>query len=650
MTGSYLSNNNIAPNANMYEANYFNAVKADEHKRGIERYDKAKRTHKTGVVPSPFSSSLLSNVKDYNDMSDNSGTFISSLSGEKINAKEFKHNNMQPFIRGNITQNTNVEKFTSRLDNYTGNNSFYQNKKEVENIYKPVSGFHNINGSKIHTDFYKERLQSEMSNVHNNISPIQKTYVGPGLNQGYSSQGVGGFQQYDTLDYARPKTLDELRSKVNQKNSTYEIPIKAPPKATEQRGIVAPSKKNRPERIYNTTEDNFFRTTGAYLKDASRSEIAIKKTYRPDTHHEYSGTPVMQDRKGMSIKDDYGKNNIVIYDNERQETETKTSVTNATSIVKSMISPILDALKYSLKEYTVDAVRNVGNPNAQIPNKLTTHDPSDVMKTTVKETVVEDDTILNLTGHDGTYSAAQDIAKTTVKETLIHDADNLNIKTSVNYAYTKGDDVAKKTIKETLPIVDTMRNIGGKNYKTYVYDSDNVNVKKTVKETTIKGSSELGFIGGILNGIIGGYISNEIDLKNSHKQFTVDNENIGIAMSINDHRQTSREAEENALTNGARESLLISAGHTPNAGRMNIPIDKDDVNVKTNKLIEDSYSARDAGNVNVIYQQSPEINECSITREVNQQNAFDGRLDATTLSSLTTNDYNININPIVQVV
>lgn len=644
MTGTYL-NNNISPN-NIYETNYLDVVRKQEYDKGKNKIEKSKRTRETGVVALPSSSTMFGNFNEIND----SDEFISSLSGEKLNVKNFKHNNMQPFIRGNITQNTKIEKFSTQLDNHTGTNQFYQQKKEIENTFKPVSGYHNINGSRAHTEFYKDRLQSDMTNIHNNVSPIEKTYVGPGLNQGYSSSGVGGFQQFSTLDYARPKTMEELRSKVNQKNSTFEIPIKAPPKATEQRGVVAPYKKNRPERIYSTTEDNLFRTTGSYLKDTSRSEIAIKKTLRPDTHHEYSGTPVMQNQKGMSYNDDYGKNNIIVYDNERQETETKTPVANVTSIVKSMISPIVDVLKYSLKEYTIDSARSGGNPNAQIPNKLTTHDPNDIMKTTVKETLVHDDNVLNLTGPDGTYSAAHDIAKTTVKETLVHDTDYLNVKSAINSAYAKNEDIAKKTQKETLPIIDSVRNVGGKTYRTYIYDSDNIKVKKTVKETTIKGSAELGFIGGVLNGIIGGYISNEIELKNSHKQFTVDNETIGVAMSTNEHRQTSREAEENALINGAREALLISAGHTPNASRMNIPIDKDDMNVKTNKLIEDSYSARDAGNVNVIYQTSPEINECSITRDVNQQNAFADRLDANMLSSLTTNEYNIGINPIANLV
>ena len=640
MTGTYFTDN--IQNNNIYETNYLNIVKNDEMNKGKSKYEKSKNTFKTGVVPLPSSSSMFSTIDN------NTNEFVSLLSGEKLSMKEFQHNNMQPFIKGNVTQNTNIEKFSQQLDNHTGVDRFYQQKREVENMYKPVAGFHNINGAKPYVDFYKNRMQSGLTNIQNNISPIDIVYVGPGLNQGYDSRGIGGFQQTNALDYARPKTIDEIRSKVNQKNSIYEIPFQAPPKATEQRGIATPYAKNRPERIYNKTHDQLFKTTGAYQKDTSRPELSIKRTYRPDTHHEYAGVPTMENQKGMSIKDDYGKNNIIVYDNERQETETKTNVANVTSIVKSIMSPLVDAVKFSIKEYMVDAPRAGGNPSAQIPNKLTTHDPNDMMKTTVKETLIHDGDLLNLTGPDGTYSAAHDIAKTTVKETLIHDSENLNVKGQVNYGHAKNEDIAKKTLKETLPVVESVINVKGRDYRGVTYDPDNMKVSTTVKETTIKGRSELGFIGGILNGIIGGYATNDVDVRNSHKQFTVDNENIGIAQSMIDHRQTSREADENTLTTGARETLLINAGHTPNAGRMNIPIDKDDVNVKSNKLITDSYAARDAGNVGVIYQTSPELNECSVTRDVNNNNAYDGRLDGTLLSTLHSNDYSININPIIK--
>ena len=628
---------------NMYESRHLDFVKKDEIQRGKRMQEKSQNYLKTGVVPMPADSSMFSTIDPIS--SDNKGEFVSLLSGEKLETKQFKHNNMQPFIKGNVTQNTNMEQFTQKLDINTGVDKLYMKKKEVENINKPVMGLHNINGSKQNTNFLMNRASSEISNIRNNTLPFQQTRVGPGLNQGYTEKSSGGFHQANTIDYAKPKSLDELRSKVNQKDTYFEIPFKAPAKGTEQRALATPFQKNKPERTYSQTEDNWFKTTGSVLKDTQRPELSIKSTHRPELHKEYTGSARIDYVPGMSLNDDLGKSSIIVYDNERQETQTKTIVSNITSTVKAVISPIMDALKLTIKEYMVDAPRAGGNPSAQIPKKMTIHDPNDTMKTTVKETLVQDSDILNLSGPDETYSALQDNAKTTVKETMIHDSDNLNIKTENKGMYVKTEEKARITNKETLPVVDTTRNIGKAIFKVYVYNPDSI-AKKTVKETTIKGTTELGFIGGVLNGILGGYASSEVNLKNTHKQFTVDNEEYGIAKSINDHRQVSREAEENMLVDPTREEQLIAAGHTPNAGRMNIPIDKDDIAMKTNKLIEDSYSARDAGNVNVIYQISPEINECSLTRDVEDKNAYENRLDGGLLSSLVDNEFNININPI----
>ena len=630
---------------NVYESKHLETIRKDQAHRGKELHKKSKNPYKTGVVPMPADSSMFSNFNNNN----NDNTNVSLLSGEKMNINQFKHNNMQPFIKGNVTQNTNVEKFTQKLDMNTGVDKLYRQKKEVENFNNPTTGYSNINGSQSYSDYMKSRATSVLTNIQNNTTPFEKTYIGPGLNQGYSSKGVGGFQQTNALDYARPKTLDELRSKINQKETMYEIPIKAPPKGTEQRGIVTPYNKNRPERTYGQTMDNLFKTTGAYIKNTGRPELAVKNTHRQDTLTEYSGVPTMEFQKGMALEEDYGKNNIIIYDNERQETETKTVVSNVTSVVKSIMSPVMDALKLTVKEYMVDAPRAGGNAVAQIPKKLTVNDPTDIPKTTVKETLIQDGDLLNLTGPDGTYSASQDIAKTTVKETLVHDSDHLNIKTNVNLSYAKNEDKARTTTKETLPVQETVANFAGTSYKIISYNPDNL-AKKTVKETTIRGSSDFGFIGGVLNSILGGYATKDVDLRNSHKQFTVDNENIGIAQSTGDFRHSSREADENAEIDGTREAQLIAAGHTPNPGNMNIPIDKDDIHMKTNKLMSDSYASREKGNIGVIYQTSPEINECQVTRDQNVNNAYENRLDGTMLKSLKQNDFSININPILDIV
>ena len=656
---------------NIYDSKYWDKVKHDEQNRSNKMYDKAKSPFETGIVPTPAYSSMFQTLEEQNT------NIVSSLTGKNINIENFTHNNMQPYFKGNVTQNVDADRTTARLDINTGVDKFYKNKKEVECFFKPTSDNGNVCGMKNHDDYYKNRIIP--SKLRTNTFPIEKIKVGPGLNQGYTSYGTGGFQQADTLEYARPKTLDDLRTKINQKNTCFEVPFQAPVKGTDQRGVVNPFAKNKSETSYEQSPEQWIKTTGANLKNTERPEIYVKATSKVDSHVEYNGIAESGIVHGKSSEDDYGKSKILVYNNERQSTETRTVVSNVTSIVKAIVAPVVDALKYTIKEYTIDSARaSGGNIRTQIPEKATLYDPvNHIMKTTVKETTIHDAEMNNLSGPDGTYSALQDQAKITVKETTIHDAEMNNLsgpdgtysalqdqaKTTIkettihdtevnnikgpNANYVNGDDDAKKTIRETLPVEDTTRNIGLGTYKVYVYDPD-LALKTTVKETTIKGKSSFGFIGGILEGLIGAYTTIPVELKNTHKQFTSDYSEYGIAGSSEDHRQTSREAEYNAEIDETREKILIAAGYTPNAGKMGmISAGKNQVSMTTKKQFENSIASRNVGNISKIYQSSPNnVEKCSITRPQILNNAYENRLDSSLLEPLKTNDFDIRINPI----
>ena len=683
---------------NIYDSRYFDKVKADEQNRSNKLYEYSKKPYETGIV-SKTAGSAMFNRKFYSEINDNNNNnnnrggggggggggssgginddnYTFSLTGERVPLSSFSHNNMTPFLKKNVTQNTNVENM-SMLDNLTGNNSLKKGKQEIQCMFKPqMNSGGNICGMKNNDDFFKSRI--ELSEVANNFFPIEKIRVGPGLNQGFGSESSGGFHQADTLDYAKPRTLDELRSKINQKETYFEIPVKGHLKGPDRRGEIAPMAKQRPDTVFEQTEDMWIKTTGANTKDTLRPAQNIRPTVRQESHIEYKGNIAKNDLN-QGIKDDYGKSKIILYNNERETTENKTVITNVTSIIKAIVSPIMDALKYTNKEYTVEATRGVGNPSIQIPSKATLYDPvNHIMKTTVKETTIHDNEAGNLTGnketysaltdtakttvkettlHDNepgnltgnkeTYSAATDLAKTTIKETLIHDTVLTNVKSN-EAAYFKNSDDAKKTLRQTLPTQDTVRNIGGVVYKVTLYDPDIV-AKTTTKETTIMGKSEYGFIGGMLEGIFGGYINKNVEMKNTQKQFTSDVSEYGIAGSTNDYRQPDRTADENAEIDGTREAILIAAGHTPNPGNVNIGIDSADIDMYSKKPIENSFAAREKGNVGIIYQSTPSLDNCGITKMPNKSNAYSNRLDADLLEAVNNNDLmrTQKINPIV---
>jgi hypothetical protein len=704
----YSNDQDIPSMNNIYSSKYWEKVKADEQKRSDRLYEKAKTPYETGIVAKPSYSDMFARIDSENDPMTNEN-FVSSLSGQMINKGDFSHNNMTPFLRKNVTQNTNVENMSSVFDTKTGNNQFWMNKKEVPCLFKPeMNAGGNVCSMKNNDDFLKSRINN--SSRVNNFFPIDKIRVGPGINKGYDSAPTGGFHQMDTADYAKPRTLDDLRSKINQKETYFEIPMQAPPKGIEQRGVITPFNKNRPDTNYEVTPDMWLKTTGAITKEAVRSSENVRPTARPEFHIEYKGAAKYgENSPGQGIENDYGKNAIILYENERATTETRTVVSNVSSIVKAIVAPIMDALKYSMKEYTVEAERGVGNPSIQIPSKATTYDPDNhIMKTTVKETTIHDSETINLSGNKETYSALTDDAKTTVKETMIHDSETINLsgnketysaltddakttvketmihdsdtinlsgnketysaltdsaKTTVketmihdmNVANIKGEkgvgyilfdeNDAKTTLRQTLPKIDGIRNIGGTTYKVTLYNPDLV-AKTTMKETMIKGKSEYGFLGGILEGLFGGYMNTNVELKNTQKQFLSDTNEYGIAGAGADFRQTDRTADENAEIDGTREGILMSAGYTPNPGNVNINSDPSEIEMSTKKPFENSIAARDSGNIGMIYQTSPMFDNCSITKMPDKSNAFSNRLDSDLLEPMNTNEFAIKINPI----
>jgi hypothetical protein len=198
-----------------------------------------------------------------------------------------------------------------------------------------------------------------------------------------------------------------------------------------------------------------------------------------------------------------------------------------------------------------------------------------------------------------------------------------------------------------LPKIDAVRNIGGTTYKVSLYNPDLV-AKTTMKETMIKGKSEYGFLGGILEGLMGGYMSANVELKNTHKQFLSDTNEYGIAGggAGADFRQMDRTADENAEIDGTREGIMMSAGYTPNPGNININSDPSEIEMSTKKPFENSIAARDTGNIGMIYQPSPVFDNCSITKMPDKSNAFSNRLDSDLLEPMNSNDFAIRINPI----
>lgn len=594
----------------MYESTHSDATRMDEFDRGSAMWNDAQNPWESGVVPRPAYASMFA-APDLTPQQ-NANTSITTLAGTQVSKEDFSHNNMTPFFRGSLKQNVDPYANASRLESFTGQGDLYQKKKEVECFFEPTAGMANVCGMNNQDEFYNSRINAPRA--RNNDFPIEQIRVGKGLGQGYTATPSGGFQQPSTLDYIRPKNVDELRVATKPKLS-YEIPVQGPKKGTLQRGLLGAFEKNRVDTYYEQTPDMLLHTTGAVKKETGRPIVTLKPTARVDGHVEYTGTARAASQPGKGTDDDYGRASVLVYDNERQTTQTRTVISNLTSIVKAIVAPLVDILKHTPKEYTVEAARTFGNMQAQIPSKSTTYDPvNHVMRTTIKETTIHDTTILNPKGPE----------KGTVQNM----------------------DEAKKTVRETLPVEDVVRNVAAHTYRVTVYNADAA--KKTVRETLKASGSSYGFVGGPVNETAGAYEHIEVQVPNTQKQFVSDYEYEGVAESKTEFRQRTRDAEQNAEIDGTREAIELAAGHTPNAGGTYEGLAADQINLDHKKMVSDDMAARTTGNVTRVVQNYVIPTECcQVTRPaVPLPNADAQRLDPGMLSALKSNPYNLSINPL----
>jgi hypothetical protein len=588
---------------NVYHSEHWSKVRREEETAAQGMWNKSQSPMETGVVPRPAYADMFQPITQPSQQT----AAVASAAGQPT------HNNMQPFFGGRVRQNINPFANESRLEHYTGatNDQIHRRKEEVGCFFELTKDSGNVCGMQNNSDFYQGYLQTPV--VRNNEFPIEQIRVGPGLNAGFTSNPSGGFQQGETLDFVRPKTVDELRP-LSKPKTTFEIPFQGPQKGTQQRGLFQNMEKNRPDTYHEQSPDQWIKTTGAITKDMERPTQLLKAVARTDTHVHYEGA-AQSTQPGIGDKDDYGLSTTCISENERSTTQTRTTVSNLTSIVKSIIAPFTDMLKRTPKEYTIDAARTFGTMQAQIPAKATLYDPvNHMMRTTIKETTIHDTTIMNLRGRDAVPVTS--------------------------------DDTAKTTNRETLPIEDSTRNVSAHTYKVIVYNPDSV-AKTTHRETTSDNNNQAGYVGGDV-GRKGAYTHIPITVYATQKQFISQNDHIGGAGSGIDHRGMSKEAAYNATIDGTKEAINIATGRTPTTQKHKMPFAKEGIDMESKKLVGDSMTQRDVSNISRVYQQGPKrVEACDATKYVNDLPNQD-RLDSNILASLKDNPYQVHINPIIE--
>jgi len=595
---------------------------------------------------------------------------FTSLTGETMNEKDLKHNNMTPFFGGSIKQNVDEFSNSTLLETFSGNIDNYQKKQEIEPLFKPQNNLGNVYGMQ-NLDNQHDRYY--VSDKRNNVSAIEQIRVGPGLNQGFTSEPSGGFQQASALEYALPKTTDEIRVKTNPKVS-YEGRIISGQHIAKP-GKVGAMQKKLPDRSYPLGPDRWFTTTGNVTGNTQRPAIVMKYVNRKTTEEKNRVGPAgpvhgsrgktrgkvkvsnkiqykstgprnatavntwnTEDNDGNH---DYGKKGLTINDNNRMVTGVKTVVINKTQRDKRQAVRNKQQPRMTKKTNMIGNPRQAGNYSTPYKKGIV-KDPQDIARTTIKETNIKNNHSGNLTGHSKTtVYDPNDVARTTIKETNIDNNHSGNLTGHSKTTVYDPNDVARTTIKETNIDNNHNGNLRGPN-KSKAYDPEDtpkittkqttmVNnvlgqtnrqskgtgyaVKKVVAPVTQRQTTSRDYAGGPQQQAADGYICANTEAPNTNRQFTSDYEYSGVAGPGNESKPLSYEDVYNATIKSVREE--VSVGRTPGAqgNKEAVGVDKINAYTKRNGETQNNYINERGVMSTKVYNSLPTPDKCTVTQD-----------------------------------
>ena len=445
------------------------------------------------------------------------GKFVSPLSGQSMESSEFTHNNMQPYFGSRVRQNVDPQANTGMLDRYTGAGSTDIKKKEVESMFDNTQEpFGNVFGLEDASDFVQSRINDPRN--RSGERPFEPVMVAPGVGEGFSSTGKGGFQQFEvneTMMRSLKKT-DDLRTANNPKLS-YKTPVipgqQFIGKSAEDAGEV---RKYRPDAFYIDENGERFGAAGegSFQKTTSRPIQIMPYTTRPETSTDYVGPGASQDSgnnyvvgsyrspmvsqysgsgyrnadaTGYNMKaenDDFGKGSYEIRPNERFFTNERSQGLNLSPAEAGAVTT-----HYEDESRPTRRSETIGNYQAGVATgyaagapAITVWDPNDIARTTVKEGTIANDRFGVAAPADGparlTVYDPADIARPTQKAQI-----------SAKSAYTGGPKAAhERHMNHTFAYnmrlnpnkqqISKGRTLAGGNIQMFKGDEPNVTSKK----------------------------------------------------------------------------------------------------------------------------------------------------------------------------
>ena len=453
-------------------------------------------------------------VEGYGDQQN----FTSQLSGQSMASSDFTHNNMQPFFGGRVKQNVNTDSYTNVLGKYTGDDRTTIRKQEVEQMFDNTqTPFGNVYGMEASSDFIQSRINDPRN--RGGERPFEPVRVAPGVGEGFSSTGKGGFQQIEVNDLMMKnmRRTDDLRTADNPKLS-YNMPVVPGQqfigKAMDNAGEV---RKYRPDTFsVNEGADRFgVAGQGEHSKETSRPIQVMPETSRAETSVEYMGPGASQDfgmnyvagsyRKPMAQQyggagyrnadgsayftqgaaDDYGKESYEIRPNERYFTGERVMGLNV-SPAEAGANTIHyeDESRPTRRAETIGNIQQAGVPTGYAGGApaITVWDPNDIARTTVKEGTIYNDRFGIAAPADGPTKLKaydpDDIARPTQKAQISAKSAYTGNAKAAHERFTSHTSAYNMRLNPNKQQIAKGRSLAGGNIQVFKGDEPNVTSRK----------------------------------------------------------------------------------------------------------------------------------------------------------------------------
>jgi len=346
---------------------------------------------------------------------------IYSLNGNYLNSEQFKHNNMTPFNGGKVKgRSYDVNINETVLDNMIGSGSQVIKKSEQAPLFKPENNMQWAYGTPNQSDFYQSRVNPSIKN--NNVKPFETITVGPGLDKGYGINGNNGYNSgLEARDKWLPKTVDQLRVTTNPKMeydlTNHQGPAKSFINNISTGQMIGRFEKQRPDTYFVNDPARWFTTTGAEKGETQRpmqemgmvkrnekdtdymgpaGSVDIKAGMAPENFEPSKRTEVLSGCINHSVASGRGPHNDgdnflrshTNYENNRSTVKQPDTLRSGFSgAIGAIIAPIMDILKPTRKDETINNIRIYGEAGPAVPQSYV-YNQYQGAPTTIKETTL----------------------------------------------------------------------------------------------------------------------------------------------------------------------------------------------------------------------------------------------------------------------